>query len=62
LETQSQLIVAQDVDLKYEASKEIKKPDSGKKITREDFNNTRAKKMEEMGITGGKSGVKVINM
>lgn len=63
LETQSKMIVVQDIDLKYDAAKEIKKPNSGKKVTREDFNTTRAKKMEEMGVnSAGGAGVKVIKM
>ncbi|MEG0889852.1 MAG: GLPGLI family protein [Bacteroides sp.] len=62
LETQARTIVVQDIDLKYDALKDIKKPNSGKKITREDFNNTRTKKMQEMGINSGGPGVKVIKM
>lgn len=62
LETRSKTIVAQEINLKYDALKEIKQPDSGKKITREDFNDTFKKKMEEMGIREGGSGVKIIKM
>jgi GLPGLI family protein len=63
LETPSKTIAVQEINLKYDTSKDIKKPESGKKITREEFNSVLKKKMEEMGVGGGDdSGVRIIKM
>ncbi len=62
VETPTKTIVAQEVDLRYDTSKDIKRPEDGKAITRKEFDELRTKKMEEMGIGGGGSGVRVIRM
>ena len=62
METKTQTITAEEINTKYDTSAKIKKPDSGKSVSREEYKETFKKKMAEMGVDGGSSGVKVIKM
>ena len=62
IDTSSVTVVVQEINLKYDVSSVLKRPDSGKQITREAFNDLKKKKLEAMGVNGNTSGVKVITM
>jgi GLPGLI family protein len=62
VEMQAKTIVAQEVDMRYDTSQDIKRPGVGRAVTREEFNELRTKKMEEMGLGRGGSGVRIIRM
>jgi GLPGLI family protein len=62
IETSTNVITMQTIDFNTDIKDKIKPPTSGKKINREEFNETRDKKLKEYGVDGKKSPVTVIQM
>jgi GLPGLI family protein len=61
VEMPTKTITMQSIELESVIKDKIQAPKTGKKISRDEFNKIRAKKREELGVTGEK-GVSVIKM
>lgn len=64
LNSASQTIIAQDINLNFDTSGKIAAPSSGKSVSRKEFDEMRNQRMKELGVDGTQpgGGVRVIRM
>lgn len=62
VESTTKLYIATGITTKNVNTANVVQPTKGKKISREEFDKTKAEKLKEFGVQGGSKGIKVITM